>query len=200
MNVPVPNFSSQTAVAVQLKTDSHPVTRDPLLAETYVPTVEVSRVPHTISRPIREEKSTAERLFEATAVAKQWTWQVAMHIDPIARKRFFRQLDSLHDEAEWSDGDRPLELDSYKAFIRAYVGRSIGGKPALALTHTGHLIAVWQSGDSKLTVEFLPNGRARCLVSQLVDGEYERFAADIPVRSLSKVLQPFGNIDWFNDC
>lgn len=200
VNIPAFNFSSETAVAAPLRIDFPTVTLNPLLAKTYERTVQVSRQPHTISRSIARSKSTAERLFEATAIAKQWTSQVAMRLDPEARKRFFRQLDNLHDETEWLEGDRPVGLESYKAFVRAYVSGSIGGKPALALTHSGHLVAIWQSGDCKLTIEFLPNDRARYLVSQVVEGEHDRFAGDTAIGRLAKVLQPFSDAHWFNGC
>src|ERR1700735_1244401 len=46
-------------------------------------------------------KSAGEPLFDALAAAKILTSQVAMHLDEGWRDKLFRQLDSLHDPAEW---------------------------------------------------------------------------------------------------
>ena len=75
---------------------------------------------------------------------------------------------------------------------------NIGGKPALALAQDGRMIAIWQDGADKLTIEFFPQDKIRYLVSQVIDGERERFAGDTSIGRLSQVLSPFESARWFN--
>lgn len=158
----------------------------------------VTNEPKTLRSHVVRPRSTEERLFEATALAKQWTSRVAMRLDNASRARFFRQLDSLHDAEEWQEGDRPVALDSYKTFVRAYVSRIVGGKPALALTPQGLLLAIWQNTTGKLSIEFHGDDHVRYIVSQVVDGNRERFAGDLTVTRLPVALSAFDTKSWFD--
>ena len=77
------------------------------------------------------------------------------------------------------------DLESYKSFVRAYITAGIGGKPALALTHRGHLVAIWQNESDKLTIEFFPRDKLRYLISQVGDGDTDRFVGDTSISSPS---------------
>ncbi|MCY1670170.1 hypothetical protein OVA07_04000 [Novosphingobium sp. SL115] len=198
MNYPMIDFLPQTAAAAPFSLDLLEAVPSPLPYILHDRAVVVSDQPSTVVRQVAKGKSISEHLFDATAEAKRWTSQVAMRLDPKARLRFFRQLDRLHDEDEWFEGDRPVALDSYKAFVRAYVSGSIGGKPALALAQDGRIVAIWQDGADKLTIEFFPRDKVRYLVSQTVDGERERFAGDTSIGRLSQVLSPFECVRWFD--
>lgn len=198
MNYSVVDSSSQTTVAAPFKFGLPDVgsSLSPYLMHDIA--VPVSDKPSTVERHISRSESTSERLFNATAKAKQWTSQVAMRLNHQARLRFFRQLDRLHNEDEWFEGDRPVDLESYKTFVRAYASRIVGGKPALALAQDGRIIAIWQDNGGKLTIEFFSQDKVRYLVSQIVDGERERFAGDTSIGRLSQVLSPFESARWFN--
>jgi len=198
MNYPTFNFSSQTTAAAPFSFELPDAGRSPLPSGLFERAVLISNQPSTVVRKISKEKSVGERLFDATAEAKRWTSQIAMRLDPKAKQRFFRQLDRLHDENEWFEGDQPVALDSYKAFVRAYVSGIIGGRPAFALAKDGRLIAIWQHGGDKLTMEFFPRDKVRYLITQILDGERERFAGDTSIGRLSQVLSPFGSARWFN--
>lgn len=158
----------------------------------------VSHEPTTLQSYVVRPQSTEERLFDATALAKQWTSKVAMRLDNASRARFFRQLDRLHDADEWQEGDRPVALESYKTFVRAYVSHVVGGKPALALTPQGLLLAIWHTANSKLSIEFHSNDHIRYVVSQVVDGNRERFAGDLHVTRLPVALAVFDTKQWFD--
>ena len=200
MTFPLHNFSQHTAVDVPVDFDPHDVGSSLQRIDELAATIRVSHKPTTVVQQITKSKSTSDLLFEATANAKQWTSQVAMRLKPEAKKMFFRQLDRLHNEDEWFEGDKPIDLESYKAFVRAYISTGIGGKPALALTQRGHLVAIWQNGSNKLTIEFFPRDKARYLVSQVVEGETERFVGDTSISRLPQVLSPFESARWFNGC
>lgn len=198
MNYPALDILSEASFAMPSSLDFSEMMSATLWHKFNPSSVPVSDKPSTVIRQIPRGKSTSERLFDATAEAKRWTSQVAMRLNAEARLRIFRQLDRLHDEEEWFEGDHPVALESYKAFVRAYVSGSIGGKPALALAHDGRLIAMWQNSGDKLTIEFFPRDKVRYLVSQVVSGERERFAGDTSVSRLSHILNPFDTGRWFN--
>lgn len=140
----------------------------------------------------------AEQLFAVTAQAKIWTSRVAMHLDREARDRIFRQLDALHEVDEWIAGDAPISVDSYKSFIRAIVYHAVNSRPALALMPSGNVLAMWQDGADKLTVEFLPGNRTRWLVQNQTPNGPERTTSTTPLERLRDVLQPYDADRWFD--
>lgn len=159
----------------------------------------VNECPRVLRRIVaRNQLSTAERLFNATTEAKMWTSRVAMRLDSEARKRIFRQLDRLHDIEEWFDGDTPIDLDSYKSFIRAVLLLSMASKPSLALTPAGNVLAMWGDNQDRLSMEFLPGDRARWVLSLPSDDGVERSAGETTLLRISDVLAPFDPEHWFD--
>ncbi|MFM1975439.1 MAG: hypothetical protein RL145_285, partial [Pseudomonadota bacterium] len=136
-------------------------------------------------------------LFEATRVAKTWTASVASRLDDSTRLWLFRQLNRLHDADEWLDGDRPVDLDSYKSFVRALIVGYIGGRPAIALGNRGEIIAIWQDNQDRLIVDFYADGKVRFLVNQLADEQRERVAGNTITARLKQVLNPYRHERWF---
>lgn len=136
-------------------------------------------------------------VFQALAAAKIWTSRVAMHMDRVSRDRYFRQLDLLHDCEEWFEGEQPLTLESYKGFIRFML--LIGGrsKPSLALSPKGRLLAVWQSGSDRLTIEFTSGDSAEWVVSHRIKDRTERAAGSTSITRLVANLAPYGSDAWF---
>jgi len=119
---------------------------------------------------------------------------------PRLRRRdgFFLQLDRLHDPDEWFEGNKPIDLESYQSFVRAYLGRYVEGKPALALTPKGHLTAIWQHSDARLYIEFLPDNMARFLITQPIEQGIERLAGDTSTARLRQVLEALQGPNWFH--
>jgi hypothetical protein len=138
----------------------------------------------------------SEQLFDATAAAKVWTSKVAMHLDRTARDRFFKQLDRLHDEDEWVGEDSPVNLESYKSLIRTFVSIGIKRGPSLALMPSGNLLAVWQSGTDRLSVEFLPGDRARWVLTIAHGPVVERAAGETSITRIQAVLAPYDPRRW----
>lgn len=142
--------------------------------------------------------SLKQRLFEATAQAKIWTSKVAMHLDPVARARFFKQIDRLHDADQWIGNDASLNLGSYKSFIRAVLKYKINSRPSLALMPNGNLMALWQQASDRMTIEFRPDDRARWLVTRNIAGAIERAAGETSLDRLNAVLAPYDGDKWFH--
>ncbi len=140
-------------------------------------------------------QSLDEILFQALANAKIWTSQVAMRLDNEARNRYFRQLDRLHDINEWFERDKPVELESYKGFIRFMLIVRGNSKPAMALSSKGQLVAVWETGARKLVVEFLDSDRLQWLVNCGVD---DRTAGKADLENIVERLEPYNPRLWFD--
>ena len=138
--------------------------------------------------------SLAERIFHALAAAKIWTSRVAMRLDLVARDRYFRQLDLLHDCDEWFGDERPLLLESYKSFVRFMMSEGGHSKPSLALNPDGHLLAIWEVSDNRLTIEFKGDDRLQWVVS-CADGD--RTAGMTSLASIKSHLTPYNPEVWF---
>ena len=140
----------------------------------------------------------ASRLFSATADAKIWTSQVAMHLDVATRDRIFRQVDALHELDEWDDLDRTLNLEAYKSFIRAIVYHKVNSRPSLALMPDGNILALWRDGEEKLSIEFRPGNEARWAVQHRAYEGLERASGLCPLERLRILLRPYEADRWFN--
>lgn len=140
--------------------------------------------------------SLQERVFNALADAKIWTSKVAMYMDLRTRDRYFRQLDLLHDCDEWLDGS-PVKLQSYQGFVSLM--HLLGGhsKPSLGLTPSGNLVAVWQAGEDRLTIEFIDRQHAQWVVSRRQDEEMERIAGSTTITRVKANLAPYNPAAWF---
>jgi hypothetical protein len=122
-----------------------------------------------------------------------------MHLDRAWRDNLFRQLDSLHDVGEWEETDQPLQQSSFATFLKAIMTIDPQRRPGLGLSQSGHLIAAWTSGRDRLTIEFLPNDWVRWVLARYMDEEPDRFAAQIPVSRLARVLAPHEPEHWFHE-
>ncbi len=138
--------------------------------------------------------SLAERVFHALADAKIWTSRVAMRLDLVARDRYFRQLDLLHDCDEWFGDDQPLRLESYKSFVRFMMTEGGQSKPSLALNPDGHLLAVWEVACNRLTIEFKGDDRLQWIVS-CANGD--RTAGMTSLALIKSHLIPYNPEAWF---
>jgi hypothetical protein len=145
------------------------------------------------------EKLLDEELFDALARVKILTAQVAMHLERTWRDKLFRQLDSLHDPAEWEHGDAPLRQLSFSTFLKAILSIKPVRRPGLGLSHSGNLIASWTTARDRLTIEFLPDDRVRWVLTRYRDDETERVAGQMLVARLAEGLQPYAPERWFNE-
>lgn len=149
-------------------------------------------------RPLQDyAKSLEEKLFDATAGVKVMTSQVAMYLDSQWRSKLFNQIDRLHDVDEWEQGDEPLQRESFATFLKAICELKPKKRPGLGLTSSGQLIAAWTVGSSRLTIEFLGNGRVKWVISRMIDNEIEHYVGDTTVNRLAAGLQPHQTEEWF---
>ena len=143
------------------------------------------------------ERSIEEKLFDATAVVKVMTSQVAMYLDSQWRSKLFNQIDLLHDVDEWAQGDEPLQRESFATFLKAICELKPKKRHGLGLTSSGQLIAAWTAGSSRLTIEFLGNNRVKWVISRMIDDEIEHYVGDTTVNRLAAGLGPHHTEEWF---
>lgn len=137
-----------------------------------------------------------ERLYEAVAVAKIATSHVAMYLDPEWRKRLFRQLDSLHDVAEWEPGTSPVTRSSFVGFLRAMFYVKPLRKPGLGLSVYGELLAAWTIGKDELTLRFMDENHARISVRREVGDKQEVGVYESAIDRLPDLLTAFNAKHW----
>lgn len=144
-------------------------------------------------------KSTEELLFDATSSAKVMTSQVAMHLDANFRKNLFSQIDYLHDHNDWDPDDKPVQMSSFKTFLRTILHIKPKRNPGLGLSFGGNLIAAWTTNRDRLTVEFLDNDKIKFVLSKYYENDdVERSSAQTNISRLSECLAPYKPESWFD--
>ena len=139
-----------------------------------------------------------ERLYDALAMAKILTGQVAMHLDSDWRERLFLTLDHLLDSEEWHDEDNPFGPASFSTFLRAILFLRPSRRPGLGVTDQGNLIGAWTNDRDRVTLEFLETDKVKWSLSCFIDEEQERAVGTNPVSRLSEVLAPYNPARWFD--
>ena len=158
-----------------------------------------------LSRPatFREQPSASmsleEQLFNSRAACKIRTSQIAMHLEPGRRERFFAQVDSLLDADEWDEGDRPIAEASFVTLLRLLLLIRPKRWPGLGASMDGHVIAAWTADQNRLTIECLPEDQLRWVLVRYYDGERESTAGDTSVLRLPAILQPYEPQIWFGE-
>lgn len=140
-----------------------------------------------------------EQLFDANAIFKVKTSQIAMHLGLELRNRLFRQLDGLLDAEEWDERDRPPTSGSFSTFLRMLLLLRPTARPGLGATDDGHLVAAWTSGKDQLTIKALENDRVSWVLFRERDGSSERASGSNELVRLPEVLAPYGPSIWFGD-
>lgn len=159
----------------------------------------------SFSRPttFREQPSAGmsleEQLFNSRAACKIRTAQIAMHLEPGRRERFFAQVDSLLDADEWDEDDQPISAASFATLLRLLLLIRPKRWPGLGASMDGHVIAAWTTGENRLTVECLPEDGLRWVLVRYRDGERESTAGDTSVLRLPAILQPYEPQIWFGE-
>ncbi len=146
---------------------------------------------------IPDTESLSECLFDASASVKIALSRVSMHMERSWRDTLFHQIDLLHDVDEWEEGDKPINKDSFSAFIKGIILINPKRLPGLGLSSNGNIIAAWTNGSNRLTAEFLPNIHVKWVLSRCINGETERASGIIPIARLPECLAPYKPEIWF---
>lgn len=143
--------------------------------------------------------SLEEQLFDSRAACKIRTAQIAMHLEPGRRERFFAQVDSLLDADEWDEDDQPISAASFATLLRLLLLIRPKRWPGLGASMDGHVIAAWTKGENRLTVECLPEDQLRWVLVRYRNGERKSAADDTALLGLPDALQPYEPQIWFSE-
>lgn len=141
--------------------------------------------------------SVAEQLHDALGTAKILLSQISMHLDKAWRDKLFRQLDDLLDIDSWDEADKVLDNGSFATFLRMILYHRPDRRPALGISHRGHLLADWTVDGESLTIEFLPKDEVRWVLMHFVNGDRETAGGQTQLGRLNAVLSPYKPSRWF---
>lgn len=149
------------------------------------------------SRQLDNASSLEERLYDARALCKIKTSEVAMYLSDEWRKGFFSQLDNLMDIENWEEDDIPVTGASFTTLLRMLTHIKPKRRPGLGSTSGGNIIAAWTNDKNRLTIECLPGDRVRWVLSHMIDGVRESGAGEVQLIRLQAVLAPYNPNRWF---
>lgn len=141
-----------------------------------------------------------EKLFSALAEMKVFFSQIAMHMESEWRNRLFLQLDRLHDPAEWDVGDDPVEIGSFRTFLRMMFLLKPKCPPGLALANEGHLLAHWINGRNRLSIECLNGDELKVVFTRWINERPDRGAIVTSIDRVGLNLSPYEPACWFEKC
>lgn len=144
-------------------------------------------------------RNTSAELYEALASAKLWMADVAMHFKPEVRQRVFKQIDLLHDESSWMEGDEPMLLESFKGFLLFLLSIKGASKPSIALTPAGHVIAIWHKPERQLSIEFRERDHVMWTVRLASNSKPDITSGCSSRDDLFDRLAPYSPEAWFHD-
>ena len=150
-------------------------------------------------QPAAENLALSERLFNALAVARVSVSKIAMHMNAEWRSGLFYQLDELLSEEDWFEDDAVLNGSSFATFLRVVLYLRIQRRPGLGISDRGNLIAAWDSGPNRLTIEYFPEDVCRWILSCRFDAGVERSSGQTVIARLPEVLSPYSPDQWFTD-
>lgn len=146
-----------------------------------------------------------EQLYDARAYGKIAMSNVAMHIEPEWRKRFFCQLDDLLDVENWEESDPPVGNASFDTLLRMFLLLRPTKRPGLGATTAGNIVATWatksklqQGKYDRLTIECFPRDSVRWVLSVYNEEDVDRSVGETRLIRLKSVLEPFSPSRWFD--
>lgn len=151
-----------------------------------------------VSRNAVNNAALSHRLAVARNKAKAAIAKVAMHLNAATRAKLISQIDLLHDEDEWPEGDTPLEEEAIDSFLRFFTWMKPTRFPSLGLSSSGNLVAVWGSPHDEIVLEFGPKNSVRYVIDHNAAGNRELLSADTSMARVKVLLQPFAGERWFN--
>lgn len=160
---------------------------------------EVVRGERLLKYEISKAETVEERLYDARALCKIKTAEVAMYLPAEWRSRFFSQIDSLMDAENWEEEDAPITAASFTTLLRMLLLIWPVRRPGLGATSEGHIIATWTKDRDRLTIECLPVDKVRWVLSRYFEGNRESGAGEISITRLPAVLAPYKPESWFAD-
>ncbi|WP_170411311.1 hypothetical protein [Ruegeria atlantica] len=125
---------------------------------------------------------------------------VSMHLPSGFAHGLNRQFANLMDEDAWESSDELISSNALSAFLVALVLTKARKRPGIGTNGIGSVTAAWTEGPNRLTIEFLPSGKASLVLTRAFETDEPERAAFAPMRPdrLCAVLAPFEPEVWFD--
>ena len=89
-------------------------------------------------------------------------------------------------------------LGSLQAFLLMLIATQTKARPGLGTNGRGSITAFWREGQNRLTIDCLPSGITRWVLTRLYpSGKVERAAAECQPQRLLEVLKAYNPEVWF---
>jgi hypothetical protein len=108
------------------------------------------------------------------------------------------QFANMMAEDAWEDEDALPSMRSLMAFLLMLISTKAVQRPGIGTNGRGSISAFWRAGENRLTIDCLPSGNTRWVLTRVnAGGEIERAAAECQPERLCEVLNPFRPEVWF---
>ncbi|MBL4590263.1 MAG: hypothetical protein JKY11_09335 [Alphaproteobacteria bacterium] len=151
----------------------------------------------------KENNSTRQTLdeviFDARANVKVLFSEISMYFPTELKEKLFHQIDLLHDTDDWEDGDNPVQISSFKTFLRWFYLDQPSQLPNFGMSNGGLLIATWLSNHNKdrLILEFRSDDHIKWFATKHYDDEQDMSSGITSASRLIHHLASYKASDWF---
>ena len=109
-----------------------------------------------------------DAIREATSRAKSLISQMSMYLENTVREKVLEEIDIIHQDENWEEGDDPIDLDSVLSFLAWARLAKPTNSPGVGMSSEGHLITYWLANEDKdqLILEFQENNSVTWFVNK----------------------------------
>lgn len=108
------------------------------------------------------------------------------------------QFANMMADDAWEDDDALPSLQSLSAFLLMLISTKATQRPGIGTNGRGSITAFWRDGENRLTIDCLPSGNTRWVLTRMnAKGEIERAAAECQPHRLREVLKAYEPEVWF---
>jgi hypothetical protein len=123
---------------------------------------------------------------------------VSMHLPEGFAVGLNGQFANMMEDDAWEESDSLPSLRSLKSFLLMLIATGTKQRPGIGTNGRGSITAFWRDGENRLTIDCLPSGNTRWVLTRVnATGEIERAAAECQPERLCEVLDPFRPEVWF---
>ncbi len=123
---------------------------------------------------------------------------ISMHLPKGFAVGLNGQFANMMADDAWEDDDALPSMLSLKAFLLMLLSTKATQRPGIGTNGRGSITAFWRDGENRLTIDCLPSGNTRWVLTRMnAKGEIERAAAECQPHRLREVLNAYGPEVWF---
>lgn len=143
----------------------------------------------------RSEVTPRERRLEEF---QRLIYGISMHLPKGFAVGLNNQFANMMADDAWEDDDELPSMDSLKAFLRMLFLTKATQRPGIGTNGRGSITAFWRVGENRLTIDCLPSGNTRWVLTRVnANREVERAAGECHPNRLSEVLKVYEPEVWF---